>query len=337
MRVAGGDTADLTVHSTAVDPDSWRLVTLSADSVWPDGTVDRWHAQTLQGPQWLATYGEVGRTVPPPVDLEEMGTSEHLDFRVESLGPCPEIDTRPGRVVLATVSHLNNARIDVHVRNANGQADTIETTAPHKFCRLPRPMLNGDDPPSATLPTDVEDMAAHPEWWAAAEDLQPGDRLHTPDGWAEVTAVIARPGTERVYNLTVEHEHLFRVGADAVLVHNQDCGFAGRRAAFRQAKRDVGIPAGQQPESIAKVPLTDRFDKKILGNNGQPVYTREYTFKVRGSDGKVKTVVIQDHSAGHKFGNGGIGDEGPHFNVRPGNNTRNGTVDGTRRHYGFPR
>ena len=63
-------------------------------------------------------------------------------------------------------------------------------------------------------------MDAHPAWWAAAADLRPGDRLHTPDGWAEVDKVVPRPGTDRVYNLTVEHEHLFRVGRDALLVHN---------------------------------------------------------------------------------------------------------------------
>ena len=51
------------------------------------------------------------------------------------------------------------------------------------------------------------------------------------------------------------------------------------------------------------------------------------------SDGK--KVVIQDHSAGHKFNEGGKGDQGPHFNVRPSDNTRTGTVDGTKPHYNF--
>ena len=66
-------------------------------------------------------------------------------------------------------------------------------------------------------------MDAHPAWWAAAADLRPGDRLHTPDGWAEVDEVVPRPGTDRVYNLTVEDEHLFRVGRNATLVHNMEC------------------------------------------------------------------------------------------------------------------
>ncbi|PSV59404.1 hypothetical protein CTT35_15410 [Photobacterium damselae] len=32
-------------------------------------------------------------------------------------------------------------------------------------------------------------------------------------------------------------------------------------------------------------------------------------------------MVIQDHGAGHNFGQGGIGDQGPHFNIRPIENT----------------
>ncbi|MFF7096832.1 HNH/endonuclease VII fold putative polymorphic toxin [Streptomyces rubradiris] len=28
-------------------------------------------------------------------------------------------------------------------------------------------------------------------------------------------------------------------------------------------------------------------------------------------------VIIQDHAYGHYYGEGGVGDQGPHFNVRP--------------------
>jgi hypothetical protein len=57
--------------------------------------------------------------------------------------------------------------------------------------------------------------------------------------------------------------------------------------------------------------------------------TREYTFTT--SDGT--KVVIQDHSAGHQFNEGGVGDQGAHFNVRPVENTRNGEINGTKAHY----
>ena len=64
---------------------------------------------------------------------------------------------------------------------------------------------------------------------------------------------------------------------------------------------------------------------------GKRVETREYLFT--REDGT--QIVIQDHRAGHQFGEGGVGDQGPHFNVRPADETRNGTVPGTATHYPF--
>ena len=235
------------VPPSAVDPDTWSLVTLRADLLWPDGTVDDLHAQTLQPPEWIARHAvRPGHPCPVPLDLAEMGIGADIRPTVVAIEPCPQIEHAPGRVVLTTVNHLNRARVDVHVRPADDSrlaggslaaVEVIETTAPHKFLRLPRSMAagqgSGDEPPAASLasvalptklptkpPADIDDMDAHPAWWAAAADLRPGDRLHTPDGWAEVDKVVPRPGTDRVYNLTVEHEHLFRVGRDGLLVHN---------------------------------------------------------------------------------------------------------------------
>ncbi|MCB9228351.1 MAG: hypothetical protein H6618_01935 [Deltaproteobacteria bacterium] len=109
-----------------------------------------------------------------------------------------------------------------------------------------------------------------------------------------------------------------------------------KKDAFGAAKRDLGIPKGQQPDAVKSVALEDKWGKKILDSNGKVVNTREYHFT--RSDGS--KVVIQEHSAGHKFGQGGVGDQGPHYNVRPydtksGNAARNGAVDGTKDHYSY--
>jgi hypothetical protein len=75
--------------------------------------------------------------------------------------------------------------------------------------------------------------------------------------------------------------------------------------------------------------MTDRDGKAILGSDGKLIMTREYTFtRLDGSN-----VVIEDHFDGHNFG--GVGDQGPHFNVRPPENTRTGKVSGTQPHYPF--
>ncbi|MBI1906571.1 MAG: PAAR/RHS domain-containing protein [Rhodocyclales bacterium] len=105
----------------------------------------------------------------------------------------------------------------------------------------------------------------------------------------------------------------------------------GRSGALNEAKRDLGIPRFQHPENVARVPLTDRNGKAILGADGKPIMTREYTYTMPDG-GKV---VVQDHSAGHKFGEGGVGDQGSHFNVRPPENTRTGSVPGAQDHYNW--
>jgi hypothetical protein len=66
-----------------------------------------------------------------------------------------------------------------------------------------------------------------------------------------------------------------------------------------------------------------------MGTDGKPLMTREYTY-TRPDGSKV---IIQDHSAGHKFGQGGIGDQGSHFNVRPPENTRTGSIPEVGDHY----
>lgn len=47
--------------------------------------------------------------------------------------------------------------------------------------------------------------------------------------------------------------------------------------------------------------MTDRSGRAIMGANGSPIITREYIFKRNNGD----KVIIQDHSAGHYYGEGG--------------------------------
>jgi RHS repeat-associated protein len=102
-----------------------------------------------------------------------------------------------------------------------------------------------------------------------------------------------------------------------------------RREAFRQAKRDAGVPNSAVP-SVSRTPMTDKWGDPVLDANKQRIMTREYTY-TRPDGSKV---MIQDHAAGHHYP-GGVGNQGPHFNVRPIENTRTGHVPGTRDHYPF--
>jgi hypothetical protein len=111
-----------------------------------------------------------------------------------------------------------------------------------------------------------------------------------------------------------------------------DAELPGRRGAFRQAKREAGIPSHQHPDAVEHLPMTDRWGNRITDQNGNDILTREYHYSRPGKD----PVIIQEHSAGHSFGQGGVGDQGPHFNVRPAaplEKRRTGRVEGTQEHY----
>ncbi len=103
----------------------------------------------------------------------------------------------------------------------------------------------------------------------------------------------------------------------------------GRNGAFRQAKRDANIPVNQKPQEVKSVEMREaeyEGGHVIKDENGNIIYTREYTFTNKNGE----SIVIQEHSAGHTKGN-----QGPHFNVRPADDTRTGKVPGTKDHYPF--
>ncbi|MGF6328943.1 RHS repeat-associated protein [Pseudomonas sp. BS3782 TE3695] len=118
-----------------------------------------------------------------------------------------------------------------------------------------------------------------------------------------------------------------------------------RRGAFRQAKADAGILRGQQPDiqldevtgrpsQFTYANMTDINGKNILNSIGMPIKTRQYMYT--REDGF--KLILQDHAAGHRFGaDNKKGDQGPHFNVRPADDPRNGKVENTNEHYPFRR
>ena len=99
-----------------------------------------------------------------------------------------------------------------------------------------------------------------------------------------------------------------------------------RSDAFREAKRDAGIPMTQHPKAITKPDLVDGDNNTILGNDYLPIETRQYEFVDK--DGV--SVFIQEHSLGHAKGG-----SGPHFNIRPPDNLKTGHLTGMHGHYNF--
>ncbi|MCB2343328.1 HNH/endonuclease VII fold putative polymorphic toxin, partial [Clostridium estertheticum] len=110
---------------------------------------------------------------------------------------------------------------------------------------------------------------------------------------------------------------------------NKGSDLPGRNGALNRAKRDAGISKSQHPDVVKNEYMrtaTYEGGNVIKDVNGNPIKTREYYYKNQNGE----TVIIQDHSAGHAKGN-----QGPHFNVRPADNSRTGSVSGTQEHYPF--
>lgn len=199
-RVVSDNPDTDTPEQTAVDPSSWRLVKLYAEEKWPDGTLDTIHVQTLQPPAWLERFDvKVGAQVPPPLDLVEMALPANLLTTVKSIGPCPTLQPGPGRLVLTTVNHLNNDVWELTAVNAAGRREQLRPTGFHKFYSETR----GD--------------------WVSTKEIHDNEVIRGRAGPLTIVASQPLRGTSRVYNLTVEGEHVYYVSELGLLAHN-NCG-----------------------------------------------------------------------------------------------------------------
>jgi len=189
-----------TSQPTQVVPKTWRLLKLRRELRWPDGTLDDINAEALQSPAWIAQHGAiVGATVPLPVDLVEMGLPNDLGAVVLAVEPCPPIANGPGCVVLTTVNHLNADIRELTVEDREGRKQVLRPTGFHKFSR------HGE------------------KGWVSTCDLAIGDRLHGKDGPLRVIGNKRLPGVQRVYNMSIEKEHIYFVSALGLLTHNPGC------------------------------------------------------------------------------------------------------------------
>ena len=184
-------------RATDVDPETWRHLRLEAVVPWADGTEDLIEVESLQSAEWVAEHrAEIGACVPMPLDLTEMGIPQDLPTRVVGNHPCPQLQRGLGRVVTSTITHLHRNVVELSLRNHDGRLETVRPTAYHKF------------------------YSASRAGWVSAEDLRDGERLRGVTGAVTVARMTRVPGVHRVYNLSIESEHVYRVSNLGVLVHN---------------------------------------------------------------------------------------------------------------------
>ena len=163
-----------------------------------------------------------------------MGCPEDLTGSVVKLEPCPVIAHSAGRVILTTVHHLNAACRELTVRSSAGLVETLQTTDFHPF------------------------WSETKQGWVQAYTLAIGDQLQGRDH-QPVTLIASHrlPGRHTVYNLTIESDHIYRVGFSATLVHN-NCG-SGRGGPYGHLK--------DHPSVNSSKPFTQSQKKKILAEN----------------------------------------------------------------------
>jgi hypothetical protein len=195
QRVVTPESPPGEICATAVDPATWKLLNLRIEETWADGTKDVLEIQTLQPPQWLEENdAKVGGQVPTPIELHEMGL-EQVAAQVVSIEPCPVIEHKQGRVVLTTISSLSNNTFDLSFHDESGERDTVGVTGGHK-------------------------LYSEERGWVSAADLHPGEVMRGRLGPLKIESLVRRPNIERVYNMTVEGEHVYYVSGLELLGHN---------------------------------------------------------------------------------------------------------------------
>ncbi|MGI6416368.1 MAG: Hint domain-containing protein [Thermoguttaceae bacterium] len=211
---------------TQVDPSVWRLLRLRAEDRWADGTLDVVRIETLQGPEWIAAHrATVGATVPLPLDLQEMGLPGSLRAVVTANEPCPPVASGPGRVVLTTVNHLNANVLELTLVDGRGRQERLRPTGSHKFFSEDR------------------------QEFVAAEELRQREHVRGVGGRLTLLRAERATGVHRVYNMTVEGEHVYRVSLMGALVHN-NCppvpGSGGGSGAFTPKVTPKGLARVEQ-------------------------------------------------------------------------------------------
>ncbi len=163
-------------------------MTLAIDLVKRDGTPVR--AEFLRPREWVERNGIVAGSA-LPIAISELEIEG--DAFVTSITACPPVAEGPGRVVTGRFVTRDAGNL-VQIALENG--------------------------------TEIRATDVHPIWsmereeWIPAGELVPGELVDTLTGPVAVEAVQRLHSGHDVYNIEVHGEHVFRVTADGVLVHN---------------------------------------------------------------------------------------------------------------------
>jgi hypothetical protein len=224
---------------TTIEMPSWRHITLAMPN--PDGSGDIIDVELLRPLSWLCS---LGATPGAEIDfaLPELGVAGPA--HVISVTACPLIEAGLGRVVLATMTHLNCEVLQVSLE---GLHHPLELTRPHRL------------------------FSETKQAWVPAANLRSGDRLRTRAGFATVSAIRAKRGIHRVYNVEVDTEHCYYASAAQVLSHNAN-PYGRPRMPVTPEQQALIDMAGTDSRLPVRKPLTGRVtpdDADVYWNMAQ--------------------------------------------------------------------
>ncbi len=169
-----------------VDPATWRQIILRAEK---EGGGNCW-IELLRPTWWLdLNQAKVGGRV--HISIPECGVND--EALVLSIGPCPPIAPGDGPIITGKFIHDAARVIDVYIE---GQAKPIGSTPNHRFWSVDR------------------------QEFVRADELKPGETLQAAGDTIKFLKAVPRENPERVYNLEIQGEHVYRVSPLGVLVHN---------------------------------------------------------------------------------------------------------------------
>ena len=169
-----------------IDSQTWRKLTLVMHT--PQG--DRFDITLLRPIGWLESCNaRVGSSI--HLVVSEQG----LDGLADVLGiePCPNISSGVGRVVTGTFTHVRGGILRIRLA---GLAEPLGVTSNHSIYSADR--LD----------------------FVPAGELRVGETLRNLEGDVRIESIEKLGSEERVYNLEIHGEHVFRVASSGVLVHN---------------------------------------------------------------------------------------------------------------------
>ena len=197
--------------ASAIDPKTWRAVRLHSFQYGVD-----YDLAFLRSLSWIREHGAtVGSSI--HLEMPEIGLDGPAE--VIAIDACPPVDPDDGTgrmIVTGTMSHPATNVLDISI---SGETKPLGTTDTH--------------------PIWSEDRQA----FIHAGELHVGERLQRADGTiTQITRITPHTGPPvMTYNLEVDGEHVYRVGEQGLLVHN-NCA----AARLPQLK-------GRGPNEIAKI------------------------------------------------------------------------------------